>query len=94
MKYKVRPGVVKVQICGSYLLIPTRAAASSCKEIIQLKLLQTMGWELLSAGRPVDEVYKMFSIFTKKPEEENRRMVDTFLENLYEKGFLIKEEDE
>ncbi len=93
MRYKTRPGVVKVQICGSYLLVPNREASEYCQGVVQLKMLQTMGWEVLEAGGPVKDVYKLFSIFMRQPEEEVRSTVDTFLSRLREKGFLIAEDE-
>ena len=29
MKYQYRPGIVRVQICGEYLLVPTREASEA-----------------------------------------------------------------
>ena len=77
MNYKPRPGVVLTQICGVSLLIPTRAAYQDCPSIHRLSLLWAATWGLL----------------TKKTDDEIRARLDKFCLEMYEKGYMIAEEE-
>ncbi len=94
MRYKVRPGVVRAQICGAYLLIPDREASEACPYVQRINLLLSAAVEVLEKGQPMENIYTMYRILTKRPEEEIRQKVDRQLADLCDKGFLIRVEDE
>ena len=93
MRYRIRPGIVKAKICGSQYLIPTRKASEECPQILRLSLLTIASWELIENHREQD-IYRVYEILTKKPEDEVRKTVDQMLSDLCAKGFLIEAEDE
>ena len=93
MKYRIRSGIVKAEICGSHYLIPTRKASEECSQILRLSLLTMASWELLEKHREQD-IYRVYEILTKKPADEVRETVDQMLSDLCAKGFLIEVEDE
>lgn len=94
MRYKVRPGIVRAQICGVYLLIPDRAASEACPYIRRINLLLSAAVEVIEKGQPIEKIYTIYRILTKRPEEEIRQKVDRQLADLCDKGFLIRVEDE
>ncbi|MBO4562905.1 MAG: hypothetical protein J5772_04755 [Clostridia bacterium] len=93
MYYKLRDGIVQTKICGVFMLIPTRRASEYCPHIQKVGLLLYAAIELLERGEPMEKVYRMYSILTKKPDDEVHKMVHDQLEELCAKGFLVKTED-
>ena len=94
MHYIVRPGVVRTQICGVYLLIPDRKASEACPGVQRINFLLSAAVEELEKGHPVDNIYSFYRILSKKPEEEVRSKIDGILADLCDKGFLIRMEDD
>lgn len=94
MKYKIRPGVVFTEVCGSKLLVPDRRASEACPYIIRVPKLWAAHLQALSNGTPVEKIYRNHSIITKKSIEESREIVDQILAELANKGFIIPLEDE
>ena len=93
MRYQIRPGIVRTQICGAYYLIPTRKAADDCPSIMRLSIFTASAWELLEKDREQD-IYRVYEILTKKTAEESRAHVDKLLADLCARGYLIEAEDD
>ena len=89
MKYRVRPGLVLVTVCGVALLVPTRSASEQFPEVVPLSFLQIAIWEGMSKPLPMEKLYLAFQMLLKKPEDETRAFVDAQLDTLYQKGVLI-----
>ena len=94
MRYKTRPGVVLTKICGSLLLIPTRAASEACPHILRLSFISAICWEMIGNGKPIDDIYRVYAILSKKPPEDVHSVVDGILGDLSARGYLITVEDE
>lgn len=94
MHYVLRPGIVKTQICGVYLLIPNREASISCPNVRRMNLLLAATVEIIEKGEPIEKAYTVYEILAKKTPEEAKRIVNSNLEQLCESGFLIKVEDQ
>ena len=94
MKYKAREGVVLTKLCGMNVLIPTRAAFDSCHTIQPLPLLWAATWDCLAKGKPTEEIIQVHQILTKKSREEIVSKLEQFYEDLANKGFAIRCEDE
>lgn len=92
--YKPRPGIVRVRICGEYLLVPTRKASEVCPRVIRLKLMAAALWEEIEKGNGMDKICLFFEKLSKKPKEEVEEQIDKVLRGLYENGYLIKAGDE
>ncbi len=93
MTYRTRPGIVKTEICGVHLLVPTREAAELCPNILRLKLTHAIVWDIISREGPVEDICRVFSILTKKPDKEVRTRVQKLLDDFCEKGFLIRTDE-
>lgn len=94
MKYKPRPGIVMVRICGENLLVPTREASEACPHVILLPLMAAALWEELEKGRDAERLSLVFQKLSKKPKEEVDRRIEALLVDLKEKGYVLKVEDE
>lgn len=89
MRYKLRPGVVALKICGVYLLVPNRAASEFCPGVQKVSLLLYAALELLERGDPMEKIYKMYEILTKQTPDAVKARVDGLLSDLCSKGFLV-----
>ena len=94
MRYVLRPGMVRTQICGVYLLIPDREAAESCPHIQRMNLIMASTVEFIEKGEPYEKAYVISEILQKKSKEEAQAYIDTMCANLCDKGFLIRVEDD
>ncbi len=92
MRYNIRPGISHIKVCGVHLLVPNREASENCKEIMQLKLTGAITWELIENGRTIEDIYQLYRVLSKKDPEVVQKRVDSFLDDLCEKGFLIRVE--
>lgn len=94
MKYQYRPGIVRTHICGECLLIPTREASEACPEIIRLPLLGAAVLEVIEKGKDLSVITGAFRKLTGKPAADIDRRISEFLEDLCEKGYLIRTGDD
>lgn len=90
MKYQPRPGVVLTKLCDMNVLIPSRAAYGACRTIKRLPALWAITWEQLEREDAEERILAIHRILTRKPDEEIRKTVDEFLQDLADKGFLIE----
>lgn len=89
MRYRQRPGIVCVNICGRPMLVPTRAVSQACKQVMPLSKLWLMAWDMIGINKTEEEITKLINVFRQKSFEETRAEVDSFFERLYQNGFLI-----
>ena len=94
MAYKTRPGVTRVKVCGTSLLVPTRAASKECPHVTRLSFLGGLIWRFLESGHSMQDVYTLYATFTHKSNQEVERDVAAFLGMLCDNGFLIEVPDE
>ena len=94
MAYKTRPGIVRLRICGAYLLAPTRAASEECPHVMRISFLGALIWKLLEKEHDTRGMCALYSAFTRKPDKEVERDVADFLGTLCKNGFLIEVPDE
>lgn len=89
MSYKIRPGVTRVNICGANLLIPTRAASIECPHVLRLGGLGSLLMGYVEGNLPRDLVVNLLSKMQKKPISDVEALIDTTLQDLCAKGYLI-----
>ena len=94
MNYTVRPGIVPVSVCGANLLVPTRAASEACPNIATLSMIELMFWKKISLGEDTEKLYRLYASLSFQPIEKIQPKVDEILQRLYDRGFLLKQEDE
>ena len=90
MKYRCRPGIVRVSICGEYLLVPSREAYSYCQKACRLTIFEASLWEDLEKGKGIEEVCKSFGLITKN-QDSVRKKAEIVLKRLVDNGYLIEE---
>ena len=90
-EYKPRAGVVAAQICGTFVLIPTRAVYDVCKTIQPIPAPWVMLWMMLERGESTDRICAYYQRISRSPEAELRGKIETVLASLCEKGYLVKE---
>ena len=89
MTYVCRPGIVPTKICGEWLLIPTRAAAEFCPEMIRLSVPALLVWGILSKGKTIEDVTHALTILTKKSNEDVQGMTDSILQSFLKRNCII-----
>lgn len=92
MNYKTRSGVVMAEICGSRMLIPTRAASAFCPAPLRLSLPVAMIWSSVECGKP-DLIPRIVRLFFKLDEDEIPPKCDAILAELCKAGVLVAEEE-
>ena len=93
MKYKPRPGIVCTQICGVYLLIPTRRVFDVCDRIEVLTGIRKAAWRSLCNGNTVENLIRGYQIITKCSEEEATAYFRDFCDDLCRKGYLLPDDE-
>ncbi len=87
--FYIRPGIVKVNICGTDLLVATRAVWQECPRIRRLPKLWSVCWGIMEKGKSDRETVKIFSDLLKRPEEEIRKRLEKCFSTLAEEGYLL-----
>ena len=93
MNYKPRDGITRVFICGAWLLIPNRKASELCPNIATISFPELIIWRQLEKGKDTEKVCSFFSDFFHKTLEESREVVKSFLDRMYERGFIVLVEE-
>ena len=94
MKYKPRPGIVSVSICGAFLLIPTREVYNVCNSALRLPIIWGVVYEMMREPIEEQKIRALICGLKRRPESEIRERFDRFCEELWEKGFLIRVSEE
>lgn len=92
MRYKIRPGITRTNICGVQVLVPTRKASEACPSLMRLNLISSIVWETIEKDLPMEKAKQACKILLRKPDNEVDARVQKILDHFYEKGFLIREE--
>ena len=76
------------------MLVPTREASEQCPEIIRLPILGAAVLEEIEKGRDLSIISRSFQKLTRKPAAEINDRINSMLDDLCEKGYLILVEDD
>ncbi len=94
MNYRLREGVARVSICGTMLLVPSRAASEYCSGVMRINFTQRVIWKTLERGQTMDDAANGLSmLFLKQPEDVWPKL-QSEIDKLVSCGFLIAEEDQ
>ena len=94
MRYKPRPGIVKVKLCGMNVLVPSREASAYCSTLCPLSMLWNATWEAFGRGTTIDKAVPVHEFFTKKSPAECRESLERFCKTMVERGFMIEVPDD
>lgn len=100
MAYKIRPGIVRVHICESDLLIATRPLWEICPRIRRIPRLWAACWAIMELDPAVKtdaDVISTFSTLFSLPEKNNhgkdiQKKLEHIFQTLAEEGYLIHDE--
>ncbi len=94
LAYKIRPGVVLLNICDTNLLTATHDVWKDCPKVRPIPRLWAACWKLLEMGKTEEDVLQTFSTMLGKTKEELHERFDGIFAKLAEEGFLIEEKEE
>lgn len=90
-KYIARDGVIMSLICGRQFLIPTRKAYEDGGCVIMpVSLIQAGIWMAISGNKGIETAYKLVAALQHKTPDEEIDIVDKIIEDLCEKGYIVK----
>ncbi len=90
MAYKIRPGIVRVRICGKDLLVAKRSVWDECPRVRAIPKLWAACWAVMENDRTDDDVVTAFAGLLRKPENEIRERFAKIFRTLYDENYLIK----
>lgn len=89
MNYKVRQGIVCMQICGADMLVASRPVWEYCPHVQPIPAFWAKCWVMLEKGYSSDELIGAFVRLLNRSEEEVRPRLEKIFRSLSDKGFLI-----
>ena len=92
-EYRPREGVALLNICNTFLLVPTHAVFDKCEGVARISGMEAIFWRRLSEGAGVMDLCGILAALSFKQPEEVLPKVEAKLDRLYERGFLIKTDD-
>ena len=93
MRYKTRSGVLLTEVCDEYLLVATKAARRFCPFVTALNESAAFVWRCLESGTTLTELeVAVAEEYEIEEPDEVRRLLLTMLEELENKGYLLREE--
>lgn len=94
MNYILRPGVIVTSICGEYLLVSSSACSEYCPRISQINEIAADICSELQKGHSIENINEYIEESYEIDEKTNiNEMVKRFIEELYQRGYLIKVEE-
>ena len=94
MKYKVRPGIELLHVCGVHMLVGTRATWDVCPHVKQLTKGSAMAWSMLAKGTEPHIIAEAMAFFARKPKKEMEAALTTLIQQLVANGYLIEDESD
>ena len=93
MAYKISPGIVRVRICGTDLLVAKREIWEECPRVRVIPKLWAACWTVMENDKTDDEVVAAFAGLLNKSEDEVRRRFDKIFRTLYDENYLVEAEE-
>ena len=90
MVYKTRPGIVLVDVCGSSLLVATRAIWDGFSKIRPLSGWERFTWKMLENGSEWEIIRSVLAKLSKAKQEEMEPRLRALCDSLVKDGFLIE----
>ena len=95
MKYRTRQGVILSNICDEYFLVSGKDAREHCPYVTHLNETACFIWKKLESGMMVEEILKsVYDEFEGVEMNEIREIVDAFISQLKDAGYIIEESEE
>lgn len=94
MIYKLRPGIVRLNICGQDLLTATRQLWEEFPAVRPVPALWGFCCGMMSQGKTSEDVMRIVGKLYGKPADDFRAKFEPVFEELYQLGYLIPDESE
>ncbi len=94
MSYKVRPGIVLLEICGTPVLVAKHALWKECPHVVSIPKFWGLVWKLMADGKTDEEAKEVFVKALKMPEDKFGTRIDQMCAELSKAGFLVADGDE
>lgn len=91
-KYKRRPGVVLLRICGEYLLVATKDARDLCPYVTQINNSAATYWDLFDDIYSINDYIGHVAQSLNKEKKEVMLQVLVFVEKMEKSGYLTEVE--
>ena len=92
MTYRIRPGIVLINICGQNLLAATRPVWEQCPRVRKIPRLWAACWKIMEDGKTDQDVIEAFAGLLQKKPEEIRSRFESIFQTLEKEGYLICED--
>lgn len=90
MAYRIRPGIVRVRICDTDLLVAKRTIWEECPRVRVIPRLWAACWAVMENDRTDEDVVIAFAGLLRKPEDEVRERFEKIFRTLYNENYLIE----
>lgn len=94
MAYKIRPGVVLIQVCNAEILVASRAIWKECPHIMPIPKQWAIGWRFMEIGKTDREFVSTLAEMTNNSSDTVRERFSKMFETLSAQGFLLEVPDE
>ena len=89
-KFKTRPGVILASVCGEYVLVAALEARKYCPYLTMINESSAFLWRQLVDGADKKElIEKVASAYDVTDKTNLPRIIDEFLKQLDEAGYLL-----
>ena len=89
MRYKPRKGIVAVEICGEYLLVPATQVRKYCKGTIHINETAYRIWNLLVKNYSEEDILNYFhNNYEIEDAEEAKQTIKVFIQKMTEQGYI------
>ncbi len=91
-RYRARPGVVLVSICGEYVLVAAKAVRREVPRFAQLNESSAFLWRLLESGSDEGELEQAVkTAFEISDSERAKEAIQAFIQQMLDSGYLVLE---
>ncbi len=91
-RYKARPGVLLLEVCGEHLLVATGEARGRCPDITQLNDAGTQYWTILCEEGTLKAALDRAQKETGRPVQALLPGLLRYVAKLRESGYLLEED--
>ena len=90
---RIRPGIILTHVCGQSLLVAAYEARQYCPYVTILNETGEVIWNNLVEQKSITEIIKYVSeIFDIPNDIDVKKMINIYIDQLYENGYIIYEE--
>ena len=94
MKYKIRDGIVLINVCDEFFLVSGKSARQYCPYIAKISDSGALIWSLLSENKSIEEIEDEVALnYEIEKDSDLRSNIQEFLNDLNDRHYLMQLED-